>query len=107
MDDRRLEEALRAIVGRRHAPAAALVRRTKARLRGRRLILVVSVLSLATQLGFFAIVINALLSPDAETGARIAGFASLFAYVGCVVVALVAARERVTWFFRRVERLTT
>jgi hypothetical protein len=107
MDDRELEIALRAIGGRRRAPSESLVRRTKARLRGMRLIQLVSVLSLVTQLGFFAVVISALIAPDAEIEARIAGCASLFAYLGCLVVALVAGRERVKWFFRRVERLTT
>jgi hypothetical protein len=106
MDDRELEVALRAIVGRRHAPPSGVVRRTKARLRGRRLIQIVSILSFATQLGFLGVVTSALLAPEVGTDAKIAGFAALFAYLGCLVVALVAARERVKWFFRRFERLT-
>ncbi len=106
MDDSGLERALREIGNERHVPGPALVWRTKARLRGRRLIQVASVLSLATQLAFFAVVIWALAAAEVEAPAKIAGFAALFAYVGCVAVALVAAREQVRRFFRRVEGLT-
>lgn len=107
MDDRELDRALRAVVTRRHAPPERVVRLAKAKVRGRHLIQVVSLLSLLAQILFFGFVVFALAAPEVEPEARIAGLVALFAYLGCIVVVLVAARDHVRRFFRRVEYLTT
>jgi len=105
MDDRELDLALRSIAAQRQVPPDRIVHLTKTKVRGRRIIQVVSLLSLLAQLVFFGFVALVLAAPGVETEARLAGAISLFAYLGCIVVIVVAAREHVKGFFRRVEYL--
>lgn len=105
MDDRDLEIILRRMGAERHMPSAGLVRRTKARIRGRQMLLVTLALSIAMQLGLFVAVVYTLASPQVPVPAKIFGLAGLFALTGVFAVAAVGARGHVAWFFRRVEHI--
>jgi ABC-type uncharacterized transport system permease subunit len=105
MDDSALEEVLREIAGETHVPPERVVHLAKARTRGRRLVQVVSALSLLAQLFAFGAAVILLSAPELDPKARIAGMVALCAYAGCAIVALVAARERLKPFLRDLERL--
>jgi hypothetical protein len=57
------------------------------------------------QLLTVGIIVFLLTSPEVRLAAKIFGGISLFAYAGCLVVLTVAARDKLIWFFKRVERL--
>jgi hypothetical protein len=105
MDDNRLDAMLRQFARERYVPSGTLVRRTKAVIRGRRLLQGVVFLSLCLQLVTVGLIVWLLTSPEVQLAAKIFGGISLFAYIGCLVVVTVAARDKVIWFFKRVERL--
>ena len=105
MDDRNLDTLLHAMARERHTPSEELVRRTKTAIRGRRLFQCVLFLSFSSQLLVLGIIVFLLTSPDVEPIAKFFGWISLFAYMGSIAVAAIAARERVRWFFRKVEQL--
>ncbi len=105
MDNNKLDAMLRQFSRETYIPSESLVRRTKATLRGRRLLQGVVFLSLCLQLLTVGLVFYLLTSPEVPPAAKIFGAISLFAYIGCLVVAAVAARKKVAWFFKRVERL--
>ncbi|NIO29788.1 MAG: hypothetical protein GTO29_14685 [Candidatus Latescibacteria bacterium] len=105
MEDRKLDAIIREIACERYVPSEKLVRRTKATIRGRRLLQAVVFLSFCTQLLAVGIVMFLLTSPEVQLAAKIAGAVGLFAYMGCLVVATVAARDQVIRFFRRIEQL--
>ncbi len=105
MDDEKLDAILRVIGNERYVPSETLIRRTKATIRGRRLLQMVVFLSLLTQILTLGTVVLLLTSPDVQLAAKIFGFVGFFASVGCIVVVTIAARDRVIWFFRRVEQL--
>ena len=105
MEDNRLDTVLRQFARERYVPSGALVRRTKAVLRGRRLLQGIVFLSLCVQLITVGVIAFLLAAPDVPPAARVFGGISLFAYIGCLVVAAVAARDKVIWFFKRVETL--
>ena len=105
MDDRELDLILTCIARERHSPSKRVVALTKSRIRGRRLLQGLTLLSLATQLLAVVGIFYLFTSPDIEPDARIAGAVGLFAYLGCVVVVAFAARGHVSYFFRRLERL--
>ncbi|UCG51763.1 MAG: hypothetical protein JSW58_16580 [Candidatus Latescibacterota bacterium] len=107
MDDKELDDVLRAIACERYVPSEMLVSRTKATIRGGRLFRALVFLSLCTQLLTLGVIAFLLTSPDVPTTARIFGFVGLCAYAGCVVVVVVGTRDHVIWFFRRAERLIT
>lgn len=103
MDDRELEIVLRKIGAERFTPSPELVRRTKARVRGRRLIQVVAFLSLAMQMMVLGLVVYALTSPAVEPAGKVFGIVGLVSWVGAIAVVIVGARAHVSWFFSRVE----
>ena len=105
MDDRDLDTILRHIASERIAPPEGLVRRTKARLRGRRLLQATIVLSIAMQLAALGGAAHILFSPQVPAAAKAFGAASLVAWAGAAAIAVVAGRGYVAWFFRRVERV--
>jgi hypothetical protein len=105
MNDDRMDEILRAFAGGRCVPSGRLIMRTKAAIRGRRLLQVAIVSSICMQLIAMAIVVLLLALPGVSVEARICGGIALFGYAGCVVVAAVAARRTVVRFFAQVERL--
>jgi hypothetical protein len=105
MDDNKLDAILREIASERYVPSETLVRRTKAIIRGKRILQVAVFLSLCMQLLTVGLIVVVLASPEVPPAARVFGGIGLFAYLGCLIVAGVAARERVTWFFQRVEQL--
>lgn len=105
MDDRELDIVLRKIAGERRTPSAGLLRRTKARIRGRRLLQVTVALSIAMQLAVLAAVIYTLASPQVPVPAKIFGVVSLIAWTGALAITVVGARGHVAWFFRRVEHM--
>jgi hypothetical protein len=104
-DDRELDEILKDIACQRFVPSDRLIRRTKAAIRGRRLLQAVAFLSLSTQVLSVAATAYALMSPELGPVARTFILAGLTAVFGSLAVAVVAARTRVIWFFRRIERL--
>lgn len=106
MNDERLNEALSALSLERFIPSERLVSRTKAAIRGRRLLQVVVFLSFCAQLAVLAFALYLLASPGVPFAARVCGGVSLCGYAGCVIVAAVAARAHLVRFFRRVEQLT-
>lgn len=105
MDDKQLDAVLHRFARERYVPSQALVRRTKAILRGRRLLQGIVFLSLCLQLLTVGGIAFMLTSPEAPFAAKIFGAISLFAYIGCLVIVAVAARGKVIWFFRKVESL--
>lgn len=105
MNDETLHRMLGAMAREKYVPPDRLVMRTKAAVRGRRLLQVILVCSVATQLAAVAIVAALLAAPGVPLAARLCGGASVFLYVGCVMVAAAAARHRLASFFRRVEQL--
>jgi hypothetical protein len=105
MDDNRLDAILRQFARERTIPSETLVRRTKATIRGRRLLQGVVFLSMCMQLVTVGWIVSMLTSPEVQTAAKLFGAISLFAYIGCLVVLAIAARDKVIWFFKRVERL--
>ncbi len=105
MEDRKLDAILREIACERYVPSEKLVRRTKAAIRGKRLLQVVVFLSFCTQLLTVGTIVFLLTSPEVQLVAKVFGLVGLFAYTGCIVVATVAARHQVIWFFKRIEQL--
>lgn len=105
MDNNKLDAMLRQFSRERYIPPESLVRRTKATLRGRRLLQGVVFFSLCLQLLTVGLVIYLLTSPEVPPTAKIFGAISLFAYIGCLVVTAAAARKKVVWFFKEAERL--
>ena len=105
MDNNKLDAMLREIACERYVPSEMLVRRTKATIRGRRVLQAAVFLSLCMQLLTVGLVVFVLASPEVPPTAKVFGVIGLFAYLGCLIVAAVTARERVIWFFKRVEQL--
>jgi hypothetical protein len=105
MNDKELERILRGLGSEKFAPSPSLVRLTKARMRGRRLIQIAAILSLVMQIVVLGLVIYALTSPDVHPAAKFSGAVSLIAWAGAIAVVIVGARGHVSWFFRRVECL--
>lgn len=105
MDDDKLGGMLREIARERYIPSEVLVRRTKATLRGRRLLQAAIFLSLCMQLVTVGLIVFVLTSSETQLVARVFGVIGLFAYLGCLIIAAVAAREKVICFFKKVERL--
>ena len=103
MEDRELDAILKGFGTERFSPPTALVRRTKARIRGRRLLQVVAVLSLLMQMIVLGVVIYALTSPEVHMAAKLFGAAGLVSWAGAIAVVIVGASGHVSWFFRRVE----
>jgi len=103
MDDRELDIVLRSVGAQRITPSPSLVRRTKARVKGRRLIQIVAILSLLTQMIVLGMVIYAMASPEINPTAKLFGAACLISWMGAIAVVIVGARSQVSWFFRRVE----
>jgi hypothetical protein len=101
--DREFDAVLEELGTERFSPPPALVRRTKARIRGRRLLQVVAALSLLMQMVVLGVVIYALTSPEVHIGAKLFGAAGLIAWAGSIAVVIVGARGHVSWFFRRAE----
>jgi len=105
MNDRGLETILREMGAQRIPPPARLVERTKARVKGGRLLAVVTAMSLATQLFALGGLLYLLTRPDVQPLAKISALVGLGGYLGSIVVAAVAARGYIADFFRRFERL--
>jgi uncharacterized BrkB/YihY/UPF0761 family membrane protein len=105
MDNNKLDAMLRQFASEQYIPSDTLVRRTKATIRGRRLFQGVVFLSLCMQLITVGLIIYVLTSPEVQPVAKIFGGISLFAYLGCLIVVAVAARDKVIWFFKKMEQL--
>ena len=105
MDNNKLDAMLHQFAGDRYIPSESLVRRTKATIRGRRLFQSVVFLSLCMQLITVGVIVYVLTSPEVQPAAKFSGAVSLFAYLGCLIVVAVAARDKVSWFFKKMEQL--
>jgi ABC-type sugar transport system permease subunit len=107
MDERELDAILRGLAHERYAPTERLLTRTKAAIRGRRLLHVMMFLSLATQAVGVSVALSMLMSAEVGAVAKALTLGGLTAFFGAVAVSLVAARSHVVRFFKRVERLAS
>lgn len=105
MNDETLNALLEALARERSVPSEHLLRRTRAAVRGRRLLQFVVFLSLCAQLVFLGGILFLLAAPGVPAAARVCGMVSLYAYAGCLAVAVVAARSHLKQFFSKIEQL--
>lgn len=106
MAEDELDGILRNIAHERYVPSEKLLRRTKSAIRGRRVFHVVAFLSLGMQGLGVGTCLYLLMSPEVGPVARTFMMAGLTAFFGAVAVTVLAARNKIVWFFRRVELLT-
>jgi hypothetical protein len=105
MDDHELQQILRDIGRDRMQPPESLLRRTKAAIHGTRYLPLTVFLSLAMQVLAGMAVMYLLVSPAVAREVKIYAVCSLLALSGIPLLVTVAARRRITRFFRRMEQL--